>query len=259
MNQIKLGKFIAKVRTERGITQDELAEKIGVSSGKVISKWECGNNMPDFETLIEISKALKITLYELQICKRIENPKLIEKAKTKFRTFSDYIKNQIKNKIIVVLGIILGIIFGFSTIFTIDNYKTIKIYKMVNNQLENKYRISGNIFVTPDYTIVNLIKINNIEDDTKYLDINASKLYYEILDSQFHRVLLFDNIKSENKGTSYNLLQALNSASFTTRISNDDLPKDPNLKLKITYNDNYNTSKEILIDFTIEQIFENTL
>ena len=124
MDQIKLGKFIANVRTERGITQDELAEKIGVSSGKVVSKWECGNTMPDFETLIEISKVLKVTLYELSICKKIDNPTLIDKTKNKFYSYRQLLRENIKNKILIISSIILGLIFGFATIFMINNYKT---------------------------------------------------------------------------------------------------------------------------------------
>lgn len=41
MNQKKIGKFIADKRKERGLTQQELADCIGISN-KTISKWECG-------------------------------------------------------------------------------------------------------------------------------------------------------------------------------------------------------------------------
>lgn len=42
MDQEKIGKFIAEVRKQRGLTQKELAEKVGISD-KTISKWECGD------------------------------------------------------------------------------------------------------------------------------------------------------------------------------------------------------------------------
>ena len=41
MEQEKIGKFILEIRKQKGLTQKELAEKIGVSD-KTISKWECG-------------------------------------------------------------------------------------------------------------------------------------------------------------------------------------------------------------------------
>ena len=38
--QVKFGKFISTLRKEQNLTQDELAEKLNISSGKTISKWE---------------------------------------------------------------------------------------------------------------------------------------------------------------------------------------------------------------------------
>lgn len=259
MNQIKLGKFIADVRNERGMTQDELAERIGVSSGKVISKWECGNNMPDFETLIEISKALKITLFELSTCKRIDNPKLIDKIKKKFITYKDYIFETTKNKLIVIFSIILGLIFGFATIFTIDNYKTIKVYEFINNENEIKFRLKGNIFITSEEVFFNIINISNIEKDKSYLDIQASNIQYEILDNNNQRILLYNLYKNEIENNDKNLLKILQSASFSQKVKKEKMPKDSHLKLKIIYFDENNRVKEILINFEIEKIFENTL
>lgn len=41
MNQERIGKFIATVRKEKNLTQEQLAEKLGITY-KAISKWECG-------------------------------------------------------------------------------------------------------------------------------------------------------------------------------------------------------------------------
>ena len=41
MNQLTIGKFIARKRKEKNLTQEQLAEKLGVSN-KTVSKWECG-------------------------------------------------------------------------------------------------------------------------------------------------------------------------------------------------------------------------
>ena len=50
MNQEKIGKFISKCRKQNNLTQDQLAEKLGVSN-KTISRWENGINMPDYSIL----------------------------------------------------------------------------------------------------------------------------------------------------------------------------------------------------------------
>ena len=41
MNQEKIGKFIANARKEQNLTQEQLAEKLGITY-KAVSKWECG-------------------------------------------------------------------------------------------------------------------------------------------------------------------------------------------------------------------------
>ena len=78
MDQIELGKFINKLRIEANLTQDELAKKIDVGSGKTVSKWENGYSMPDFITLKKLSIALNVTLYELSECKRLKKKSYIE-------------------------------------------------------------------------------------------------------------------------------------------------------------------------------------
>ena len=55
------GQKIAKLRHNNKITQEELANKIGVSS-QAVSKWENGKNMPDIENLMLIAKLCKICL-----------------------------------------------------------------------------------------------------------------------------------------------------------------------------------------------------
>ena len=46
MEQEKIGKFILQLRKEKGMTQKELAEKLGVTD-RAISKWENGRGMPE--------------------------------------------------------------------------------------------------------------------------------------------------------------------------------------------------------------------
>lgn len=64
MDQVKIGKLITKLRKEKNMTQEQLAEKLSVSN-KSISRWETGRNMPDMAMLIPLSEALGITTTEL--------------------------------------------------------------------------------------------------------------------------------------------------------------------------------------------------
>lgn len=64
MDQSVVGKFIAKKRKEKNLTQEQLAEKIGVHN-KTISKWETGKCMPDYSVIQKLCEILDITVPEL--------------------------------------------------------------------------------------------------------------------------------------------------------------------------------------------------
>lgn len=64
MNQLAIGKFIAQKRKAKNLTQEQLAEKIGVSN-KTISKWETGKCMPDYSIINVLCDELGITIAEL--------------------------------------------------------------------------------------------------------------------------------------------------------------------------------------------------
>ena len=61
MNKIKMGKFIAKLRKEKNMTQQELAIKLGINS-KSISRWENGNQSPDIAILQPLAYELGVTV-----------------------------------------------------------------------------------------------------------------------------------------------------------------------------------------------------
>ena len=64
MNQEKIGKFLKELRKQKGLTQEQIAEKFNVSN-RTISRWENGNNMPDLDILIEISDYYEVDLREI--------------------------------------------------------------------------------------------------------------------------------------------------------------------------------------------------
>lgn len=64
MDQITIGRFIAKKRKEQSLTQEQLAERLGVSN-KTVSKWETGKCMPDYSVINVLCEELKISVSEL--------------------------------------------------------------------------------------------------------------------------------------------------------------------------------------------------
>ena len=64
MDQAKTGRFLMKLRKERGLTQEQLAERFGVSR-RTVSRWETGSNLPDLDILMEMSDYYNADLREL--------------------------------------------------------------------------------------------------------------------------------------------------------------------------------------------------
>ena len=64
MDQLKIGKFIAECRKQKGLTQMQLSEKLGITD-KAISKWERGISMPDASIMLEVCDILGISVNEL--------------------------------------------------------------------------------------------------------------------------------------------------------------------------------------------------
>lgn len=66
MNQEKIGLFIKRKRIEKGLTQDQLANLLYVSS-KTISRWERGLNIPDISILENLSIELGVSVNEIML------------------------------------------------------------------------------------------------------------------------------------------------------------------------------------------------
>lgn len=72
MDTVKIGKFLAMLRHERNLTQEQLAEQLGTSN-KTISRWENGNYMPPVEMLMELSEFYSVSINEILSGRRLES------------------------------------------------------------------------------------------------------------------------------------------------------------------------------------------
>lgn len=79
MNQVKIGKFIAKCRKKKNMTQSQLAEKLNITD-KAVSKWETGKSLPDVSLFSDLCSILEISLNELFAGEYIDDADLKEKA-----------------------------------------------------------------------------------------------------------------------------------------------------------------------------------
>lgn len=130
MNQEKIGKFISKQRKEKNLTQENLAEILGVSKNAV-SKWERGICLMDMSLLKPLCETLDITVNELLSGERISKEHYQEKFEENIVNTIDYTNKKIhnKNKVIKLLVLIfITFIILITTLFIID------INQMKNNE-----------------------------------------------------------------------------------------------------------------------------
>lgn len=64
MDLTKIGRFIAELRKEMGITQEQLGDMIGVTN-KTVSRWETGTYLPPADALMRLSALFKVSINEL--------------------------------------------------------------------------------------------------------------------------------------------------------------------------------------------------
>lgn len=79
MNKQKTGELIAAIRKEKGLTQEQLGERLYVT-GKAVSKWERGDSAPGVDLLEKLAAELDITVTELLAGERVEREDLPAKS-----------------------------------------------------------------------------------------------------------------------------------------------------------------------------------
>ena len=121
MNQEKIGKFIAKLRKEKNMTQQELAKKLGVTD-RAISKWENGRGLPDYSLLQNLCDALSVSINELFSGEKISKENYKKKAEENMSKLINDNYNK-KKKLNWIIAISVAIVYlSISIIFNIWAY-----------------------------------------------------------------------------------------------------------------------------------------
>lgn len=95
MDQKKIGSFLKELRKEKGITQEQLAEALNVSS-RTVSRWETGSNMPDISILVDIANYYDISIPEIINGER-KSETMNEEERKIAKTMSDYATTEKEN------------------------------------------------------------------------------------------------------------------------------------------------------------------
>lgn len=171
MNYNKIGNFIAEKRKEKGFTQKELAEKIGVTD-KAVSKWERGLGCPDVSILELLANQLDVSILEILKGRIVENEAIkLTEANDYVKESLNYSKVQTKEKLKIILSklicffiiligtilIILNIFHYFYLNYQYDNIFNSTIFQSDIEKIEKNIKIIKNhqgIYNDEDYDII---------------------------------------------------------------------------------------------------------
>ena len=125
IDQKRIGSFLRELRTEKGITQEQLAEKLNVS-GRTVSRWENCNNMPDLSIVVELADFYDIDIRELFNGER-KSEKMNEDIKETLDAVAEYSAAEKKKltKELTTYTAGSAVFFGLLAIITILNLTSV--------------------------------------------------------------------------------------------------------------------------------------
>lgn len=119
MDQVKIGSFLKRLRKEKNLTQEELAEKLSVS-GRTVSRWETGSNMPDIGMLVEIAEFYDVGIPEIINGER-KSETMDQETKETAVKMAEYSKETAKTGRLKLIGVL----FAFFGLFVIISALTV--------------------------------------------------------------------------------------------------------------------------------------
>ena len=103
MDQKKTGSFLRELRKEKQLTQEQLAERFGVTN-RSVSRWETGSNMPDLGILVELADFYDVDIRDIIDGER-KGEDMNKEEKERLQLVADYAENE-KNIVLMRLRII---------------------------------------------------------------------------------------------------------------------------------------------------------
>ena len=124
MDLVKTGRFLQELRKEKGLTQEQLAEQMGVAR-RTVSRWETGSNMPDMDILIDLSDLYEVDLREILSGER-KSEHMDQELKETVLQVADY-SNEEKARImrrmhwLFIAGLVGFVVFLVITLLGLDS------------------------------------------------------------------------------------------------------------------------------------------
>ena len=220
MNQEKIGKFISKCRKNKNMTQQELAEKLGVSD-RTVGNWENGRNMPDLSLFKPLCDELDISINDLMSGERIKKEQYQEKLEENIVNLTVGNKKIFNKKLKIFSSLLAFLLIIFIAIVYIYNFYELdvrydgRLMKCSFNDNVLTYKIIGN-------SVLN----------TKYVErmINGEKYMF------FHSTINIYNKRHSNWEYGESLAKVVNNEQIPFGFEwTFDKEKDQSQKINVYY------------------------
>ena len=206
MNQEKIGKFIQECRKKNNMTQEKLAEKLGVSD-RTIGNWENGRNMPDLSLFKPLCDELGITINELLSGEKIKKEKYQEKFEENIINTIDYstkkinISNNTLGIVLIAIGALIFItamtIFpsdsswgGFYSIFgiIISLFGVCKLTRKFNYKKRLIIAIIYLVLSVTLFLIIDYISVITMKQIPRFCTLKTTDEYVYVCENPFYNV-----------------------------------------------------------------------
>lgn len=183
MDPIKVGNYLASLRKEKNLTQEELAERINVSS-KTISKWEVGTNIPDTTCLYKLSKEFNVPTQDILNGGEVHNE---SENNDSIKNGINFYNKLFKRKVIkIVVLIIIAIVSLFSILYTISNYNRVQVYDIDTDDVN--FKVQGYLITNSKESIffIDTIRYEGNDGGTSDLKTKSYNLNVRCLDDIYY-------------------------------------------------------------------------
>lgn len=239
----KRGQFLAQLRKDKGLTQQELGKMLHYTD-KAISKWEQGKAIPNLEVLKKLSEIFDVKVLELMYG---ENENNENKCKIEDNIVEELTSSHHKyrrNIIIVVITFLISIIVGLVLIYYFFIRNSIVVYS-IGGESENFVIKNGALVLSNKISLFNFNKVESKNNEKiKYI-----RVYY--LDKKGNANLVFEGsnedyfLEETNGYQDYNFISIEKNDTYVEVIFDNDEKEIVKLNLQKRYiNDNIFPEKD---------------
>lgn len=129
MDQKKIGEFLKELRKEKGLTQEQLSEQFNVT-GRTVSRWETGYNMPDLSLIVELADFYDVDIREIFNGERRSEKMESELKETlvKAAEYSTKEKFNLKRRMLIFSTLSYAFLLGYLVLLFLDEVLSGPVY-----------------------------------------------------------------------------------------------------------------------------------